>query len=779
MFATLDLGSSSHAKPGAGRRGRPKRAQVRCACDWCKLMRIKCDNHRPCSNCQQSGRQCAATGRRTQFRSLADAVTEVESLRNRLGEMETVKKQLEELKANSGAGPGSSSSSSGSASGSGSGASPNPGSTSTTTTTGSSPSSPPQPPPPPSEPPRSDVGFPSPASVRASNRGSPTFTVISPLFMTRMRRFLQETRPPLDLRGLHVSQGHGTSSPSQTSLDSRGASYLLPSQEPHYLALFWQSHYFGYPILSEAEFGREYHSLIANTIPGQPRPPSPLVDVILALCVQIASFSLSSAVADDAGQPWGGATDRPEHSYPSVAGFQYYRRCKEALDRTTESPSVATVQCYVFSIVYLYEAGLIDAAHAMTSRAIMAAVISGLHTEPPPHLSGPEKERARRTWWSLQALDARLSAETSRPPVVASAALALSVCRRPTDTLDYARWLAPHYHHDETCPPWPGFQTQTLRLLETASAVRDAFDARCAEVGGSDVFAHDAAAREDCARRLSEHMTSLGAWARQVPKGYYMPRTTGRPFSTDAGSTPELALSSNILVHCQRQRILLELHYHHACLALYQPFLCLAATAAGTSTPVADGNAAAGLRHAMALTSLLHRALTASEEVLSGVYHVFRWQRAALFGMLAYAYVFPLSPARDAIRACVDRAIAVVEMYRDALPGAAAVAVTARALRKDVTSVVDGFYKGTHWTPTSDAVPVAGRNDNRAVGMDFPALEGDSATPFDFNTMDMGAEFPLTALGDGEGGWDMSGALWMNGDPFMLSNLSPSSRERL
>lgn len=582
--------------------------------------------------------------------------------------------------------------------------------------------------------------------------------------MPRMRRFLQETRPPLDLRGL--SQGQGTSSPPETSLDSRGASYLLPSQEPHYLALFWQSHYFGYPILSEAEFGREYQSLIAKTVPGQPRPPSPLVDVILALCVQIASFSLSPVAADGADQPWG-AADRPEHGYPSLAGFQYYRRCQEALDRSTETPSIATVQCHVFSIVYLYEAGLIDAAHAATSRAITAAVISGLHAEPPPHLSGPEKERARRTWWSLQALDARLSAETSRAPVVASAALALSVCHQPTDTLEYARWLAPHYHHDETCPPWPGFQTQTLRLLETASAIRNAFDARCAEVGGTDVFAHDAAAREDCARRLSEQMKSLDAWARQVPRGYYMPRTAGRPFSTDAGSAPELALSSNILVHCQRQRILLELHYHHACLSLYQPFLCLAATAAGTSTPVADGNAAAGLRHAMALTRLLHQALAASEEVLSGVYHVFRWQRAALFATLAYAYVFPLSPARDAIRASVDKAVAVVEMYRDALPGAAAVALTARALRKDVASVVDGFYAGSHWTPASDAVPVLARNSHhQATGMDLPALEADSAPPFDFNTMDMGAEFPLAALGDGEGGWDMAGALWANGDPF-------------
>lgn len=52
---------------------RPKRSQVRRACDWCKLMRIKCDSRHPCYNCQQAGRECAINSE-NQFRSMAAAV---------------------------------------------------------------------------------------------------------------------------------------------------------------------------------------------------------------------------------------------------------------------------------------------------------------------------------------------------------------------------------------------------------------------------------------------------------------------------------------------------------------------------------------------------------------------------------------------------------------------------------------------------------------------------------------------------------------------------------
>ncbi|KAI2620449.1 hypothetical protein GGR54DRAFT_601138, partial [Hypoxylon sp. NC1633] len=74
MFATLDLSYGASPQDGDGApSSRPKRSQVRRACDWCKLMRIKCDNHRPCSNCHHARRECGMSGE-NQFRSIAAAV---------------------------------------------------------------------------------------------------------------------------------------------------------------------------------------------------------------------------------------------------------------------------------------------------------------------------------------------------------------------------------------------------------------------------------------------------------------------------------------------------------------------------------------------------------------------------------------------------------------------------------------------------------------------------------------------------------------------------------
>lgn len=65
------LADDGGAPPGQDRQ--VKRNQVRRACDWCKLMRIKCDNDRPCFHCVESGRECRMSGK-NQFRSIAAAV---------------------------------------------------------------------------------------------------------------------------------------------------------------------------------------------------------------------------------------------------------------------------------------------------------------------------------------------------------------------------------------------------------------------------------------------------------------------------------------------------------------------------------------------------------------------------------------------------------------------------------------------------------------------------------------------------------------------------------
>lgn len=514
-----------------------------------------------------------------------------------------------------------------------------------------------------------------------------------PFFIIHLFHFLRTTRPHLELP---ISiYANSMNSPPRMPTDTLDAGFLPPHQEVHFLALFWRTHYFSFPILNEGQVRREYQALVAGGSPEATRKPSPLIDIILALCIQLGKFHINRAgdsLAHNAGTP--------KSTYSSLDGIQYYIRCQEAIDQTIESPTIVTVQCYVLSTIYMYEAGFLNRALVVAGKAVGVAMLLGLPNEPPASDPEPEKEVSRRTWWSLFALDTMLSMEGGRMPMIG---LSATACHLPSDSPEIAQWLAPHYRHDDACPSWLGFQTQMLRFLQAVRAVHSAFSCKYDDVvndGHYAAFVNNDQAREECARFLTEPMKEIDAWARDVPQGYYVPRKEGKPFSTDS-FVLDLDPNPNILVHCQCQRLLIELQYHHQCMCLYRPFICLAAPP-DISTPMSDSKATTSLNHAMALTAMAYQALTTSE-ALYGVYRVFRWQKTALFTMLGYAYTFPLSHSMAAIRKTVEMGLAVIEMYINMIPDAAPTARIVRILADDMNAVTIGFLTNGSWSSSSSS----------------------------------------------------------------------------
>ncbi|KAL1866484.1 hypothetical protein Daus18300_006719 [Diaporthe australafricana] len=670
MFTTFHSSPSRTAgrqdaisKPAPAKR--PKRAQVRLACDWCKLMRIKCDNHRPCSNCQQAARDCS-TSRENHFRSIADAVSEVKRLRAKVRDIETTQSQRQSpVQENQGrdvsSEPGHTSPC----------VLPSPARTvlsepgAKTSHTKDDPSGP-----------SSRLSEQSTASPSSRPRVEPSLHGVTslPSLLARLDDFLEPTRPQLHL-DFDLSSCAGNCS-QQDINNTQGYGFLNRAQESLYLDFFWQTHYFSFPILNEGQFRSDYKALWADQDAAAPRRPSPLVDIMLALCIQLGS-SFRRPNADNG-------------SCAPLAGFQYYRRCQESIDQTIESPSITTVQCYIFSIVYLYEAGLLNRAQAVAGKAVMMAMLLRLPNEPRSTEPEPQKEVARRTWWSLYILDGKLSMEVGRPPLLGPTH---STCDLPSDSIEVARWLGPHYSFDDTCPTWLGFQTQTLRLLNAVRLVRSAVYTKYESIVGEHgyrEFVENTAAREECAGILTGHMKELDAWAAQVPDGYTVPRRDGHPYSTDRSP---IDIRPDTIVHCQRQRLLLELQYHQCCMSLYQPFITLS-PAPDVSTPLSDTKAMAALNHAMALTAIMHQSLTSSE-ALGGTHHVLRWQKNALFIMLGFAYTFPLSSSIPAASRAIEMAIAVVEMYCESLPQTRSVASVARALADDAGAVTTGLQSGS------------------------------------------------------------------------------------
>ncbi|KAK7973739.1 hypothetical protein PG989_015587 [Apiospora arundinis] len=761
MFTTLDLNTAESKRSSSGGRteegegenavSRPKRNQVRRACNWCKLMRINSVRSPPPSKRLRSCEHKCASSRRASG-SWKNHTRLQAHARPRDGRI-------------------------------------------------ASPTAPPE------------------ERQMASRNGVRVMSILWgmaswPFFLVRLNQYLCAARPHLDVDLLACVAGIPTF--PWLRPDALSANFLPIHQERHFLSLFWQTHYFSYPFVSEAQFRREYHELTADTAPSATRKPSPLVDIVLALCIQLGSLRLNRA---------GDARIK----CPSLAGFQYYRRGQQAIDETIEMPNLRTVQCYVYSIVYLLEAGFLNRAQVVVGKAITIALLLGLSHEPPLDIPEPEREVARRTWWSLYSLDALLSMEVGRPPMISASH---STCQLPTDSLEVAQWLAPHYRHDDSCPPWVGFQTQTLHLFRAVRTVRAAFNAAYDAVIGQnnyEVFVKNGEAREECAQALTEPIKDLEKWTQAVPCGYVVPRKEGRAFSRGERSTLDLDLKPNVLIHCQRQRLLLELQYYNQCIALYQPFICVGAAAESSSpTPMSDGMAATGLGYAVALTSMIYQALTSSE-ALSGAYSVFRLQKNALFAIVGFAYTFPLTQ-REAVGRALDKGLAVIERYQDVVPDARATAAALRALSDDLGTVMHGGlyddpggWSSSSWLTASgsgagtsparllppdgsasasasispDTIVVASQ-DGSAAGS-LPTTSGllnkqDLVSPaimspgllteamFDFNAFDMGGGLEVGDMGTG---WDNLDMLWggmelgePTKDPWGMTDISTTANSK-
>ena len=141
--------------------------------------------------------------------------------------------------------------------------------------------------------------------------------------------------------------------------------YLTEVQADYFLGLFWQSYHCIYHILDETEFREHYRSLW--TTPGAPRKPSALVDIVLAMCMQygVAFLPRSHADIDQKAEV--------DDNDASIAGCWLYQRCQSLLVEELESPSITTIQCYIFPIIYLYNASFQNTAYGILSLALRTA----------------------------------------------------------------------------------------------------------------------------------------------------------------------------------------------------------------------------------------------------------------------------------------------------------------------------------------------------------------------------------------------------------------------
>ena len=617
-------------------RTRQKRGQVARACDRCRVHRVKCDSGNPCSNCKNRGGQCSYSGA-LKATTLPHAYREIERLEQRVEELEQEKERDAEKTVHQLQTPISLPRSLSDGRGSVTGEQHLAGSRLNRVWEG----------------------------IYISTARSPqkTWYGSSSLFyfIGRIDAFLTVALQQSHLadRMLPDSASNLLDGPTTVAAEEQAGQltgrtddpvttgeYLTSTQEEYFLSLFWQSYYISYPILDEVEFSKYYRSLW--TIPDGKRKPSPLADIVMALCMQYGMARLPSVERGLEGT----SRANVSNTDATIAGRWYYRRCQTLLSAELESPIISTLQCHILCSIYLCCASFQNMADSTCSLAVRTAYMLGLHLEPPQTMPRRERETRKRLWWTLYVLETKMSMKLGRPFLLHDYG---TTCSLPADDLEIAMLVGPSFAPLGENVTWLTWNLHNTKLLLAARTVYTIFYDR-----DPDTFN---------AGNWQPITEPLEDWLKEVPEAIKTQRQyNGVPFSTDQSA---LQIEQFAPLWLQRQRLLLELMYHNLCIDLYRPSISFSSPTA--QTPLANGVAMKCAAHAMALTHILHQVLTTTS-ILTGWLEAFQWQWNAAMTLVGIVLAYPHDDSSGAARSAIDLSVIVLENFGNSFAVAAGAA---------------------------------------------------------------------------------------------------------
>jgi Fungal specific transcription factor domain/Fungal Zn(2)-Cys(6) binuclear cluster domain len=596
-LASGNSGATKSLENQLAARHRQKRSQVARACDGCRINRTKCDNNHPCSNCKNKGRQCNNSSA-NKVATLSQAYEEIGRLRQKVQELEEKLRREHEQ----------------------------------------TPNIDPQLLTPPSLSPAqvsqsesiehgdSKKTFWEGIQLRPARSPHETWFGQSSLyyFIKRLSICLSSSfqEPYLADHMLFNSASSGKLldgptavceddlshhvTPSAQDANMTGAD-LSPTQEEYFISLFWQSYHTSlFAILDEAEFKEHYQSLWTQS--GNDRKSSALVDIVLAMCMQYAISTLS---ADNQGNIAGNKDS-------TIAGRWHYRRCQTLLTYELESPTISTLQCHLLCAIYLCGGSFHNMVDSSCGLAVRTAYMLGLHLDPPKTMSLREQEKRRRLWWAVYVLDSKTNMKLGRPFLLNNSH---ATPHLPSDNLEAAMLSGSTFAPLGDNVTWLSFNLHQTKLFIVIRAAHTAFYDRSFDLGDNQTIWDDPQVLEDCSETLHPYKKYLEEWVKDVPNALKTNRQyDGRPFSTDRSA---LEIEQFAPLWLQRQRLLLELMYHHLCTSLYRPFISLFSNPA--PGPLAEENAMRCSAHAIALTKIAHQVLS-STSILDGWHEVFQCQ---------------------------------------------------------------------------------------------------------------------------------------------------------
>ncbi|CVK95756.1 related to transcription activator protein acu-15 [Fusarium mangiferae] len=681
---------------------RRKRQQVGRACDGCRLQRIKCDTSVPCLNCRTRGRECSNNNSPT-VSTLPQAQDEIDKLKRRVKDLEA---QLLQARNSD------------------------------------TPASQQQEPTPPGG---------SPALIRPATQESTKTKFWDGVFLRPARSphsawfgpsslyfFIHRLSTFLSAQADHmlihlasnleqlgqptVPQDSSRLLAPLTRVNEEGF-YLTPVQEGFFINLYWETyHTCIYAVVDEASFKAHYQSLYVDVPAGSPRRPSALVDIILAMCMQYHTSAL----------PSGQQGNILEDNDATMAGRWYYRRAQTLLAHEVESPSISTLQCHLLCALYVCGGSFHNMADTTISLAIRTAYMLGLHLDPPPTMPRREREFRRRLWWSVFEADSKVGMKVGRPFLLRDSYVMPEL---PSDTLEAAIESGSAFPPIGDNATWLSLNLQRMKLYQTARALNQAFYGHALNIADGNSVYDDPRTMEDLANAWGPRTVALTEWTRQIPQALKSNRKIGSPYSFDDSILDIEQFAPQWL---QRQRLQVELEYHHLCIGLHRPFLSFALQQGSSATAMAAKCA----QHAMQLTNITHQVLSKTS-ILNGWHEAFQWQWSAAMTLVGFAVAYLAHPLAPTVRSSIKVAVSVLDIFAGSFDAASKAAVIVRTLHTNIESVMAQLEMQS--SPTTVAtmdnpllynLPVQGGMAN-TVPNQFDALGGD----FDLLDMAMNVDF--------------------------------------
>ncbi|EXM21909.1 hypothetical protein FOTG_10204 [Fusarium oxysporum f. sp. vasinfectum 25433] len=710
MFGTFSASSS----PTPSRK--PKRNQVSKACDSCRLHRVKCDTEYPCQNCSSKGWQCNSTSRQSPGWNLSRAMSEIHRLRAQVKELEG---QLKDT--NIPTPPDEDISGLVSQDSSPSLVPFHNEGVQFDTATANQSSAP-------------STQFYGPSSTyyfihcisqrlkangAALNADQEPHSLIPNSASRSMVNVINTPDAELDEHqtsdnAVPTRAAHGLTEKTLSGKD------LSATQEAFFLDLFWDSWHCCYQLLDEEEFKAQYKSLWNEPI-GNARKDSPLVDIVLALCMQ---FGVTLVPRQSGYKAEINSRDA------AVAGRWLYQRCQRLILCDLERPTLETFQCQLWSAVYLANASYQNMAQNMLGVAARTAYTLGLHIEPGNDVPVKEVEARKRAWCIMFMFETRSCIRLGRPWVTQTQRISPLLPTRDQG-------------HVTAGVNQLTYTTERAKLTEIA---RSAFDS---------AFNHRPSGEactttpDSLPQVSASSMHRIRAWAESLPHMLKTERRSGgKPLSTDLS---EIEIEYFAPVSLRRQRLMLELFYHELILTLGRHCISQSLTrSGGTGTPSSHEVADTSTLHAAATTKLLHQVYQ-EYDILNGWYEPFNCQWNAAITLVGYLLACPQDSQTATIaRTALSQSITVLEKMGEFFGTASSAAGVIRTLHQRLNMPIEAHMATDSNTITPDTVQDIDFNGLGALGLSFEGILGTFGTESEFERLGFGIDMQDFLANDAE-----------------------------